>query len=508
MPDLGFLVEAFAPATLLAILVGTTIGIVIGALPGLGSVVGLSICLPFTFGMDTVPSLALLLGVYCGSVYGGSISAILINSPGTPQSAATMLDGHPMAQRGEGGLALGWATVSSVLGGLISCVVLIVAAPQLARFATRFGSVEIFALILLALTCIAAVSRGSMLKGLAMGAAGLFLSLIGTDPVTGAARFTFDIQFLSAGLDLISVVIGLFALSEAFSRLAMPNTGAPPVANARLEIPKLREWKGRVGNLLRSSTIGCLIGALPGTGAATAAFISYASAKQASPRRDNFGKGEPDGLIAAEASNNAVTGSAMIPTLALGIPGDVVTAILLSAMVVHGITPGVRLMSEHLDVVNAIFVVLILVNLVMFVLAFPIVRLFGKILATPERIIMVGVIVFSLIGAITVRGNALDGVVAVAFGLIGYGLRLGGFPLAPFVIGLVLGPQFEQNLRRGLLLNEGDILSFPTASWIAALIFAVIAILMIAAPLSSLVARRTETHRRSRGFPEAGPPER
>ena len=489
MIDFAFLADAFSPATLFAIVIGTSLGVVIGALPGLGSVVGLSICLPFTFGMDTVPSLALLLGVYCGSVYGGSISAILINSPGTPQSAATMLDGYPMAQRGEAGEALGWSTAASVLGGLLSCIVLILAAPQLARFATRFGSVEVFALILLALTCIAAVSRGSMIKGLAMGAAGLFVALIGTDPVTGAARFTFGIEFLTAGLDLIAVVIGLFALSEAFSRLAERHGGAPTVANARLILPRFGAWKGRVVNLLRSSFIGCLIGALPGTGAATAAFISYASAKQASPRRDAFGKGEPDGLIAAESANNAVTGSAMIPTLALGIPGDVVTAILLSAMVVHGITPGVRLMSEHLDVVNAIFVVLIVVNIVMLIVAFPIVRAFGKILSIPEPIIMVGVIVFSLVGAITVRGNALDGVVAVLFGIAGYLLRRGGFPLAPFVIGLVLGPQFEQNLRRGLLLNEGDILAFPFASWIAAVIFTLTAVLILAGPAKVLMTK-------------------
>ncbi|ORE97838.1 tripartite tricarboxylate transporter permease [Aurantimonas sp. 22II-16-19i] len=498
MSDIAFLGEAFAPATLFAIVIGTTLGVVIGALPGLGSVVGLSICLPFTFGMETVPSLALLLGVYCGSVYGGSISAILINSPGTPQSAATMLDGYPMAQRGEAGAALGWATAASVVGGLISCVVLILAAPQLARFATRFGSVEVFALILLALTCIAAVSRGSMVKGLAMGAAGLFVALIGTDPVTGGARFTFGIEFLTAGLDLISVVIGLFALSEAFSRLAQRHDGAPSVAHARLVLPRLSAWKGRVFNLVRSSFIGCLIGALPGTGAATAAFISYASAKQASPRRENFGKGEPDGLIAAESANNAVTGSAMIPTLALGIPGDVVTAILLSAMVVHGITPGVRLMTEHLDVVNAIFVVLILINIVMLAVAFPIVRAFGKLLSIPEPIIMVGVIAFSLIGAITVRGNPLDGVVAVLFGIAGYAFRIGGFPLAPFVIGLVLGPQFEQNLRRGLLLNDGDILSFPTASWISAVIFAVIFILTVAVPLAPYLARLPTLGRRPR----------
>ncbi|WP_372799942.1 tripartite tricarboxylate transporter permease [Paracoccus seriniphilus] len=472
MVDLAaVLLSVLSLGTLMALVLGTGLGIVIGALPGLGSVVGLSICLPFTFGMETVPSLSLLLGVYCGSVFGGSISAILINSPGTPQAAATTLDGYPMAQRGEAGLALGWATVSSVLGGLISCVVLILAAPQLARFATSFGSVEIFALILLALTCIAAVSHGNTAKGLLMGAVGLSLALVGTDPVTGAARFTFGTQFLSAGFDLIAIVIGLFALSEALFRVATGNSGTAEVSGTRIRLPRLADWRGRIGTLLRSSTIGCVVGALPGTGAATASFISYASARQLSPRGKHFGTGEPEGLVAAESSNNAVTGSAMIPTLALGIPGDVVTAILLSAMVVHGVTPGVRLMSEHLDLVNSLFVVLILINLVMFLLAFPMVRIFGWLLSIPQHIVTVGIVIFGVIGALTVRGNPLDVVTAVAFGFAGLAFRLTGFPLAPLVIGLVLGPQFEQNLRRGLLLNDGNFLAFFTDGPLAGFLF-------------------------------------
>ncbi|GAA4223987.1 putative tricarboxylic transport membrane protein [Sagittula marina] len=476
------LLDVFNVWTLGALLLGTTLGIIIGALPGLGSVVGLSICLPFTFGMDTVPSLTLLLGVYCGSVYGGSISAILVNSPGTPQAAATTLDGYPMAQRGEGGLALGWATVASVLGGLISCGVLILAAPQLSRFATSFGSVEVFALIVLALTCIAAVSHGNTAKGLLMGLIGLMLALVGTDPVTGAARFTFGTPFLSAGFDLIAVVIGLFALSEAFWRVATGNAESAEVSGVRMTLPRLSAWKGRIGTLIRSSGIGCLVGALPGTGAATASFISYAVARQVSPRGDGFGRGEPEGIVAAEASNNAVTGSAMIPTLALGIPGDVVTAILLSALVVHGITPGVRLMTEHLDVVNAIFVVLILINLVMMVVAFPLVRLFGRLLMIPQHLVTAGIVVFGILGAATVRGNPLDVLVAVGFGAAGLVFRLTGFPLAPLVIGLVLGPQFEQTLRRGLLLNDGNFLSFFTDGPLAAVLF-LVAALALAAPV-------------------------
>ncbi|SNY91090.1 putative tricarboxylic transport membrane protein [Cohaesibacter sp. ES.047] len=481
--------DVFQFQTILALLLGTGLGIVIGALPGLGSVVGLSICLPFTFGMETVPSVTLLLGVYCGSVFGGSISAILVNSPGTPQAAATTLDGYPMMQRGEADIALGWATVASVIGGIISCIVLIVAAPQLAKFATRFGSVEVFALIVLALTCIAAVSQNNMIKGLMMGAVGLFIAMVGTDPVTGAARFTFGTQYLTAGFDLICVVIGLFALAEALHRVAFVNNESSLVAGTRIKLPSLSQWKGRVSGLLRSSGIGCLIGALPGTGAATAAFISYAMARQTSPQKENLGHGEPDGIIAAEASNNAVTGSAMIPSLALGIPGDVVTAILLSALVIHGITPGVRLMAENQETVQAIFVVLILINLAMLVLAIPLVRCFGWLLSIPPFLVTAGIVVFGLIGAVTVRGNPLDAVTAAIFGILGYILRVTGFPLAPLVIGLVLGPQFEQNLRRGLLLHDGHFLEFFYASPIAIVIFICVA-LAICSPVIGVVKKK------------------
>ena len=409
------------PGAAVAILAGTLLGIVVGGLPGLGSVVGLTICLPFTFTMEAGPAILLLLAVYCGSVYGGSISAILINTPGTPQAAATTLDGYPMARAGRAGEALGWATAASVLGGLISCALLIAAAPQLARVAVRFGSIEVFALIVMALTCIAAVSTESMVKGLMMGVMGLFLALIGTDPIIGMPRFEFGVFDLTAGLDLIAVVIGLFALSEVLDRASAREATTEAVRAVRIRIAGLGAWRGRWGGLARSSLIGCGVGALPGTGAATAAFIAYAVAKQSSPRREGLGSGEPDGIIAAESSNNAVTGSAMIPTLALGIPGDVVTAILLNALVIHGVTPGVRLMSENRDLVHAIFVGLIVINLAMLALAFPVVRLFGALLRIPERFVLAGVVSLSMIGAASVRGNPFDALVAV--GLRDRGLR-------------------------------------------------------------------------------------
>ena len=468
------------PGAGLAILVGTLLGIVVGGLPGLGSVVGLTICLPFTFTMAPGPAIFLLLAVYCGSVYGGSISAILINTPGTPQAAATTLDGYPMARAGRGGEALGWATAASVMGGLLSCLVLIAAAPQLARIAVRFGSIEVFALIVMALTCIAAVSHGSMPKGLAMGAVGLVLALVGTDPVVGMPRFDLGLFQLSAGLDLIAVVIGLFALSEALERASIRAATTDAVRGVRIRLPSLRDWRGRWGGLGRSSFVGCGVGALPGTGAATAAFIAYALARQTSPRGEGFGRGEPDGIVAAESSNNAVTGSAMIPTLALGIPGDVVTAILLNALVIHGVTPGVRLMADNAPLVYAIFAALVVINVVMLGLAFPVVRLFGVLLRIPERFVLAGVIVLSLVGAAAVRGNPFDVGVAVLFGLVGFALRRGGWPLAPLVIGLVLGPELEKSFRRGMLIKGDDFAAFFTHSPIATAIFALTVALLVA----------------------------
>ena len=478
------------PAALIAMFVGTLVGIVIGALPGLGSVVALTICLPFTFTMDQVPAISLLLGVYCGSVYGGSISAVLINTPGTPQSAATCFDGFPMVEQGKADHALGWATAASVVGGLFSCIVLIVAAPQLAAIALRFGPIETFALITMALTCIASISRGSMIKGLLAGVIGLFCATVGSDPVTGDLRFDFGFFPLSAGLDLIAVVVGIFALSEVFARVGeYVRTPVPAVERAGIRLPTWAEWKPRLGVLLKSCTIGSLIGVLPGTGAATAAFISYAEAKRSSPRRDRMGSGEPDGVIASEASNNAVTGGALVPTLALGIPGDAITAVMMSTMIIHGITPGVRLMVENADTVYACFIALIVINVIMLFQGMALSRIFTRILRTPEPLLLVMVVILCLLGSYGVRGNTFDLVVTLAFGVIGYLMRLFGFPVAPVVIGLVLGPQFETSLRQGLILTDNSFLAF-FAHPIASILF-VVTLLILALPLfRSLLHKR------------------
>lgn len=448
-------------SALLAILVGTVLGVAVGVLPGLGSVIGITMVLPFTFSMEQIPALALMLGIYCGSVYGGSISAIMINTPGTPQAAATALDGFPMAQRGDADLALGWTTAASVIGGLFSVLVLIIAAPQLAAFSLNFTAIEYFALGIFALICIANVSRGAMAKGLLAGAIGLFLATIGVDHVTGDMRFTFGSFEMTAGISLIPAIVGLFALSEVFIR-ASESTVVKELVTHKVgfRLPPWSEWRPRLWLLFKSCTIGSFVGTLPGTGAATAAFIAYGEAKRSAPHKEKLGTGEPDGLVAAESANNAVTGSAMVPTLALGIPGDPVTAVMLGTFIVHGLTPGPRLFTENLDLVYAVFLILVAVNVLMFFVGALGAQIFTRALRVPEPLLMTMVTVIAIVGAYGVRGNPLDLATAFLAGVGGFILRKAGFPLAPLVIGMVLSQMIENSLRQGLLLTRGSFLAF------------------------------------------------
>ncbi|MBT3361557.1 MAG: hypothetical protein HN403_18190 [Rhodospirillales bacterium] len=449
------------PSVLLAILFGTVIGTIVGVLPGLGPVVAITVCLPFTFSMGQIPAIALMLSVYCTSTYGGSISAVLINTPGTPASAATCLDGFPMTKRGKADRALGWVTIASVIGGLFSVVVLIFAAPQLAAIALKFGPQETFALIVLAMTCMAAVSRESMVKGLLAGMIGLFLSVFGPDPITGDIRFSFGIFQLTAGFSLLPVLVGIFAFSEVFVRAAGLHP-AVDVSQMRVgfSVPPWAEWRIRLGVLFKSSAIGSFVGTLPGTGAAVASFMSYAEAKRSSPRRENLGKGEPDGLIASEAANNAVTGGALVPTLALGIPGDPVTAIMMSTFIIHGVAVGVRLFVDSPVIVYTMFVSLILVNVLMLVIGAFGAQFFTRLLRVPEPLLMSMVVILTFVGSYAVRNSEFDLLVTFVAGILGFAMRRNGFPTAPVVIGLVLGPRLEENLRMGLVLSDGNFGTF------------------------------------------------
>jgi putative tricarboxylic transport membrane protein len=446
---------------LLAILFGVAAGIIIGALPGLGSVLAITMALPLTFVLPKETSIALLLGLYCGSTYGGSISAILINTPGTPASAATVLDGYPLARAGHADLALGWSTTASTVGGIVAALILAVAAPLLAKVGLFFGPIEYFALGIFALTCIISVAREDIIKGLLAGLGGLFLAVIGQDPLTGDLRYEFGSFELAAGIGLVPFLVGLFALSEVFWRMAEHD----PLAKAKImragfRLPGWSELKRRSGILLKSSLIGTWIGTLPGIGATTAAMVSYAEAKRTSPRRDKFGTGEPDGIIASEAANNAVTAGALIPTLSLGVPGDPITAVMLGALTLQGITPGPRLFSENGELVIFIFIALLVANIVMFACGAALAPLFTRILRIPEPLMMACVVVLIALGTYSINSSSFDLLIVFLSGVAGFLLRYNGFPLPPIVIGFVLCPMIEQSMRQGLIITDNSFLAF------------------------------------------------
>ena len=473
-----------SPDCLLALCIGAMFGTVVGALPGLGTAVAITICIPFTLQMGNASAIALLLGVYATSIYGGSISAVLLNTPGTPQSACTGFEGYAMAKAGKAEKALGWITMSSVLGGLFSCVALVIAAPQLADLSVKYGGpLEICGLICLGLACITSLSEDNQIKGLLMGVAGLFLATIGVDPLSGEMRFTFGSPQLVSGIDLMPIVVGVFPLAELFYRAYEVHANVEPTAIdcKRISFPTWQEWKGRGLILLRSSLIGVGLGILPGTGATAATFVSYSSAKRLSKNGENFGKGEPDGLVAAESSNNAVAGGAMVPTLALGIPGEPVMALMLATLTLHGITPGVRLMADNPDIVYSTFLSLILANLLIIPTAIITVRGFGKLIKFPTAILLSIIVICSLLGVYLPRSNMFDVWMALLIGVIAFLMRFADFPVAPFLIGYVLSAQLEYRLGQAVIY-KGDmpLTEYLFSAPVALVLFAVSACLLLA----------------------------
>jgi len=464
-------------------------GILIGAAPGLTSTIAIGLLVPITFTMSKYYAFVAMCGIYCGSIYGGSITAILMNVPGTPCAAVTATEGWPMTQKGEGGTALGLATYSSSLGGMFSCLVLVFLSLKLASLATLFAGPEYFSLCLLALVVVFTLSCESFSKGLMATAFGILLSTVGLDLISPYPRFTFGIQELTVGIPEVPATIGLLCVAEAFRMIHRPSAfvGSQKKVTGIISSYKLlpRHWV----NLLRSSVIGTVIGILPGLGAAMASFMAYGEAKRASKHPEDYCKGSHEGLIASETANNAVTGGALVPMLTLGIPGDSNTLMMMSAMLIQGLIPGPALFRDQLDLVYVIFFAMILSNIFILVFGLLMSNVIGKLaMKADAKYLMPIVLVLSIIGPSIGYGHIYYFWLTITFGFIGYFFQKGGFPVLSIAMALILGPIMEKSLRAALMLPHAGVKLFLTRPY--SLIFLVAAVLVLFYNLRREITRR------------------
>jgi len=476
----------FTPLALVASTLGIVAGLVIGVLPGLGPLMGIVLMLPIAFHLPPIAGMGMLIAIYIGGSAGGSVSAILLRIPGTPIAAATLFDGYPLAQKGRAQDAVGLAMTASTIGGLIGGFFLLFFSPLLAKFALRFAPPEYFGMALLGVLTIAIVSEGSALKGLLAGGLGLTLAMIGTDEFTNAYRFTFGNFNLSSGPHVVSVVVGLFALSEVFFQIEGGGfLDRPTVQRLRVSFNAFRLILRHKVNLVRSALIGTFFGAIPGTGGDVSAFISYAAAKKLSRSGEVYGQGAEGGVVATEAANNGCCGGALIPTLSLGIPGDGSTAVLMGALILLGFFPGPELFRSHPEIVGGIFVAYMMGNLIMLVLGIGLAPLFGRVLRIPKAWLIPAVLMLSVLGTYALQNSIFDLWVMLVFGGVGYVMRRAHYPLAPVIIGMILGNILENNFRRALLLShDGPMIFFERP--ISAVIIAIDIVLLVTIVVSSI----------------------
>jgi putative tricarboxylic transport membrane protein len=453
----------FEPSILLVTVLGGILGIVFGALPGLNAATAIVLVMPILFNMDMTHGIALILGIYNGGASGGLISAILINIPGTAAAMATTFDGYPMARKGEAGKALGAGIFYSFLGGMFSMFVLLLVAPQLAKITMEFSPVEYFAATVFSLTMIAGLSGATMIKGLITGLVGIMLTMVGTSPIDYAQRFTFGDYRLRSGFTMTAVLIGVFALPEIFDAIKEKNI------EKKIEIISykikgfgfsMKEFVSQIGNFFISSVVGTVIGILPGIGGSTASPLAYMVTKYASKYPEKFGTGIIDGVVASETANNSVIGGAMIPLLTLGIPGDVVTSLMIGILTLYGLNPGPMLFVTNPDLIYMVFIALMVGNLFVLVMEYGGMRLFVNLLRLKKHYLLPAIAVLCLVGAFSANNTTFDVVCLSFFGLVGYLIRVLGLPVPPLIIGFVLGPMFETNLRRGLMFMEYDFWAF------------------------------------------------
>jgi len=452
---LGFS-TALTAENLLYCFIGVFLGTLLGALPGIGALAAVSMLLPLTIGLDPTTALVMLAGVYYGSEYGGSTASILLNLPGTPTNAVTCLDGYPMAKQGRAGVALFATTMASFFGGSVGIVALYTLAPFLAQWAIAFGPSEYFALMVLGLVA-AAVTQDAPLKGLSMVVLGILLGTVGTDVDSGVARYHFGLFELRDGISFIALAMGIFGVSEILHSLRDAG-GAPEVQNVTLRsmVPSREEWKRSRMATVRGTAIGGAFGVLPGIGSTIATFIGYAIEKRISKNPSQFGNGAIEGIVSPEAANNAGAQTAFIPTLSLGIPGSATMAVMLGTLIMNGIAPGPQLMMTHPEVVWGLAASFWIGNVLLVLLNVPLIGLWVRLLRVPYHLLYPAILILICVGTYTIRSSTFDIMLVLMFGVAGYGLRLLRFQLAPVLIGFILGPMIEENLRRAMLFARGD----------------------------------------------------
>lgn len=459
MENLGLLLGGFATAfsweNLLYCLIGVVIGMLVGILPGIGPTSAMAILIPITFGMDPVSAIIMLAGIFSGSMYGGTITSVLINTPGEAASVITCIDGYQMAKQGRGGTALGIAAIGSFIGGIVPIFLLAFVAPTLASFALRFGPPEYFALMLLGLMTLVSLMGKSIIKGLIAAIFGFLLALVGMDPVSGEVRFTFGNLQLMGGIDFVVVAMGLFGISEILLNLEKGSKMEKP-AEIKGLLPNRDEWKPAMKSIARGTGIGTFLGLIPGVVAAVSSMISYTVEKKIAKNPSRFGKGAIEGVAGPESANNAFSGSALIPLFSLGLPGSPTVAVLLGALILHGLTPGPRLFQDNPDFVWAVIASLVIGNVMLLILNLPLAKMWAQITRVPYKLLFPLIIIFAVIGAYTTNNSLWDVGVMLLFGVIGYCMKKLDIPMAATVLTFVLGQKMEASLVQSMALSDGS----------------------------------------------------
>ena len=511
MEVLQFLGEGFATAfqwhNLLFAFVGVVIGTSVGVLPGIGPMSGVALLVPITTSVTgsltpeeaATASIIMLAGVYYGAMYGGSATSILINTPGESASVVTTLDGYQMAKKGKAGEALAISAIGSFVAGILALIGLVLLANPLSEWAIKFGPAEYTALIILGLATVSGLAGKSMTKALLMAVLGLLISTIGVDTISGVARFTFEQPILYQGIEFLTLAVGLFAIGEVFGTIIEKDTNSSQIQKINRLLPSRSEMRTSTLPILRGSVIGFFVGLLPGAGASVASFFSYSAEKSLSKDKDKFGKGAIEGVAGPEAANNAASGGSLIPMLTLGIPGSATTAIMMGALMMYNVQPGPLLFEKHPQIAWGLIASMFIGNVILLILNLPLIKVFAKIISTPAKYMLPMIIAISFFGVYAVQLNTFDLFLLIGCGVVGYFLSKNDYPLAPVILGLILGPMLENNFRRALTITNGDYMIFIQRPF--SLVLLLLAVAWIIYPLiKSMIQRVKQTKEDNRSI--------